>query len=118
MPRRKKPQNETEQEAEVRRDLETVANVPSRSEKTSWNRKHNNMVKLLSYLNPIQEQLLELRAQEMALLDEIGVLRGTMVKECVHPYEHLLHKGDIIECKFCGRKLGLPKKNAKEESKS
>lgn len=117
MPRRKKPQNETEKEAQIRRELESVANVASRSEKTSWNRKMNNMVKLLTYLEPIQDQLLQLHAQEMDILDEINILRAVMVKECVHPYDHLLHEGDYIKCKFCEKKLGLSK-NDKETSKT
>jgi hypothetical protein len=38
-------------------------------------------------------------------LDEISALRKEMVRECVHPYTHLLHKGEIVECKFCSRQF-------------
>ena len=117
MARKKKPLNETEQEAEIRRDLESVSNVASRSEKTSWNRKMNNMVKLLSLLKPIEDKILELHAQKEPLFDETQALRAIMVKECVHPYEYLIHKGDHIACKFCNKKLGI-KKRGKKASKT
>ena len=114
MARRKKPLNETEQEAEIRRQLEAVSNNSSRSEKTSWNRKMNNMVKLLALLRPIEDKILELMAQKEPIFDEIQVLREVMVRECVHPYEHLIHKDDHIVCKFCNKKIGLV--NATEEN--
>ena len=113
MARRKKPLNETEQEAEIRRQLEAVANNSSRSEKTSWNRKMNNMVKLLALLRPIEDKILELYAQKEPIFDEIQVLREVMIRECVHPYEYLIHKDDHIVCKFCNKKIGLV--NATEE---
>jgi len=108
MARMKKPLNETEQEATIRKTLERVANVASRSEKTSWNRKMNNMVKLLALLRPIEDKILELHAQKEPIFDEIQSLRTTMVKECVHPFEFLIHKSDHIECKFCNKRIGLP----------
>ena len=114
MARRKKPLNETEQEAEIRRQLEAVANNSSRSEKTSWNRKMNNMVKLLALLRPIEDKILELYAQKEPIFDEIQVLREVMVRECVHPYEYLIHKGNHLVCKFCNKKIGLV--NATEEN--
>ena len=116
MARKKKPLNETELEAEVRRELEQVANVASRSEKTSWNRKMNNMVKLLALLQPIEDKILELSAQKEPIFDEIQILRATMIKECIHPFEYLIRKEQHIECKFCGKKIGI--KRGKAASKT
>ena len=107
MPRRKKPENETQEEALIRQELETIANTASRSEKTSWNRKMNNMVSLLAKLKPIEDKILELIKQKESIFDEIQELRSVMVKECVHPFDQLIYKGDYIECKFCNRKLNL-----------
>lgn len=108
MARRKAPENETPEQQEERRVKEAVANSANRSEKTSWNRKMDNMVKLMARLRPIEDQLIELQAQKIPIFDEIQELRKTMVNECVHPYEHLVIKDDHILCKFCGKKIGIP----------
>ncbi len=108
MARNKKPENETPEEARIRRMLESVANNSTRSEKTSWNRKMDNMVKFIAELRPIEQQILELMAQKTPILDKIAELRLTMVKECIHPIEQLVYKEDHIECKFCGRKIQTP----------
>ena len=108
MARRKKPENETAEEAKVRQLLESVANNATRSEKTSWNRKMDNMVKLIAVLRPIEEQILELMADKMPIMDDIAALRAEMVKECVHPIDDLVYKETHIECKFCGKKVGMP----------
>lgn len=110
MPRRKKPKNETLKEARIRQELETIANVATRSEKTSWNRKMNNMVTLLSELKPLEDQLLELYARKEVIFDKIQNLRKVMVSECIHPFEQLIYKEDFVECKFCSRRISLQKK--------
>ena len=115
MARKKKPVNENPSEADIRLDLESVSNVASRSEKTSWNRKMNNMVKFLSLLKPIEDSILELSAQKEPIFDEIQILREAMIKECTHPYEYLLHQEDHIICKFCNKKLGIPKREKKNK---
>ena len=53
MARQRKPENETIGEARVRQLLESVANNADRSEKTSWNRKMDNMVTDESDSDPI-----------------------------------------------------------------
>ena len=109
MARRKSPENETEDQRIERQHLEAVANVANRSEKTSWNRKMNNMVSLLATLRPIEEKILELIAEKQPILDQVAELRMTMVNECIHPYEYLLHEGDHVKCKFCDKNVSLPK---------
>jgi len=104
----KKPEMETEQEATTRRQLEAVSNSSNRSEKTSWNRKMDNMVKLIAKLRPIEEQMIELHAQKIPVLDDIAELRSMMILECVHPFDQLAHHEDYIECKFCSRKIRVP----------
>lgn len=108
MARQKKPQNETEEQARVRRMLETIANNANRSEKTSWNRKEDNMIKLLAQLRPIEDKIEELLAEKLPIMDKIQELRTTMVKECVHPFQHLVYHEDHIVCKFCNKKIGIP----------
>jgi uncharacterized glyoxalase superfamily metalloenzyme YdcJ len=108
MARRKKPENETKDEAATRRQLEAVADHATRNEKVSWDRKMDNMVRLIAEITPIEEQISDLLAQKMPIMDKIQVLRNEMVSECVHPHTHLIHKGTHIECKFCLAKLALP----------
>ncbi|PPD53422.1 MAG: hypothetical protein CTY12_04900 [Methylotenera sp.] len=107
MARLKKPENETENEALVRREKETIANNATRNEKVSWDRKMDNMVSLLALLQPIEEQITDLTAQKMPIIDRIQALRTDMVKECVHPYTHLVHHEDYIVCKFCDKKFTI-----------
>lgn len=109
MARRKKPENETHEQAKQRLLFESVANHANRSEKTAWKRKLANMDKLLEKLHPIEEKILTIIAEEkQPILDEIADLRSIMVKDCVHPYEHLVEKDGYVECKFCGRKIKVP----------
>ena len=109
MARKRKPENETPEQARIRRILETVSNVANRSEKTSWNRKMNNMVKLLAKLNPIEQKILKLQAEKEPLFDKVQILRETMTNECVHPFEYLEYKEDHVICKFCNKRLGFPR---------
>ena len=108
MARLKKPENETEREAEVRRILEKMANVANRSEKTSWNRKMDNLVKLIMLLEPIEQSILDIIENEkIPLMDQLSDLRKIMVKECVHPFEYLVmgDNDEVITCKFCNKKI-------------
>ena len=109
MARRKKPENETPVEERVRRIKESISNHANRSEKVSWNRKMDNMVKLHAKLRPIEQKIITIMAEEkFPVLDEIQELRLIMVKECVHPYEHLVIQLDHVECRFCNKKLSTP----------
>lgn len=110
MARTKKPENETPREVEVRRIMEHMANVANRSEKTSWNRKMDNMVKLLASLEPIENEILDLiKTKKTPLMDDVSKLRETMVRECVHPFEYLTmgEDADVVTCKFCNSKIGV-----------
>ncbi len=109
MARRKKPEEETLDETTTRRIKEEISNAANRSEKTSWNRKMDNMVKLLAALRPIEDKIIELQAKKIPLFDEIQALRLQMVNECIHPFEMLLINCDCVRCKFCDRRISLPK---------
>jgi len=108
MARRKKPENETVDEAAMRRQLEMIADAASRSEKVSWDRKMDNMVKILARLKVVEDKIVALLAEKTPILDEVAALRKEMVRECVHPYSHLAHKADgKIVCKFCDKTFAL-----------
>ena len=118
MARRKIPEHETEVEQSDRRIRDTISNTADRSAKTSWNRKMDNMVKLMAKVRPIENEIIALQAEKQPIFDEIQELRKLMVKECVHPYEYLLvvtdEENDYTLCKFCERKLVLPNGNSEE----
>lgn len=104
MAKRKKPENETVEESSIRQTLETIADNATRSEKVSWDRKMDNMVSLLAKLKPIEEQILDLMDAKTKIVDEISVLRSDMVRECVHPFTHLVHlDNNKATCKFCNK---------------
>ena len=105
MARRKTPDNETTEEREERRIRDKIADAASRSEKVSWNRKMDNMVKLMTKLTPIEEQILSLHAKKIPIFDAIQELRADMVRECVHPFEYLVVLDECVQCKFCGRRI-------------
>lgn len=109
MARQRKPENETVEETRVRQLLESIANNADRSEKTSWNRKLDNMVKLIAKMRPIEEKILELSEQKLPIFDDIQALRLIMAKECVHPFDHLTYFEDHVRCKFCERRISVPK---------
>lgn len=113
MARRKRPEGETADQARIRRAMEAISGSSTRSEKVSWDRKMDNMVKLLTTLKPIEEQILDLMAQKQPILDQVSSLRSEMVRECVHPITHLVCKetdeGEVVQCKFCMSKFSVRK---------
>lgn len=106
MARRKKPENETPEQEQIRRVLEKVSNHATRSEKLSWERKRTNINELIIQANKIEQQMYELRLTLTPLHDEIQELRTTMVEECIHPYDLLVLKEEgTVVCKFCEKTL-------------
>lgn len=105
MARRKKPEGETPEQAKHRQLLEHIANFSTRSEKTSWHRKFDNLVKIVAKLEAYEERIFAIMAERQPILDELQELRRVMVHECVHPFEHLAITDEHIECKFCNRRF-------------
>lgn len=122
MARRKAPENETQAEMEVRKAREDISNHATRSEKVSWERQYGNMQKLLTEkLQPIEDQILELIGKKNEVFDEIVVLRDELIRDCIHPFEHVtglpvnanasmggvqISTGTYV-CTFCNKKVAL-----------
>lgn len=86
-----------------------VANFASRSEKTSWQRKRNNLTKFIEELiNPSEQQILELNTQLRPLYDQVNEMRQEMIATCIHPFEELREEADGIRCTFCDKKFSIP----------
>ncbi|MNI89815.1 hypothetical protein D3C73_1472650 [compost metagenome] len=78
------------------------------------------MQKLLTdKLQPIENKILDLIGQKNKVFDEIVVLRDELIRDCIHPFEHVVedpiadgltsavgHSG-IYTCKFCNKKVAL-----------
>lgn len=82
-------------------DLEVIFKNTNKNEKLAWARKKKKMDDIIEKLRPIETAILDLMAQKQPILDEIAELRKTMVRECIHPPEVLVHHGNSVECKFC-----------------
>lgn len=109
MARNKIPENETEAEAVDRIAFETISNFANRSEKTSWKRKRDNIELLIEQLRPIEQRILDITAEKLPILDQIATIRNEMVETCIHPLEDLTMYEDHIVCKFCERKMSIPR---------
>lgn len=107
MARAKRPENETADETVIRHTKETISNNATRNEKVSFDRKMDNMVSLLALLTPLDEQISDLMTQKLPIVDKIQTLRQDMVKDCVHPYTHLVFHDDHVVCKFCDRRFNV-----------
>lgn len=108
MARKKKITRDNTENYELHILRETVSNVATHNEKVSWNRKANNLAKLIEELRPIEEQISDLLVIKQEIIDKVTTLRTTMVNECVHPYEYLIQLDDhLLECKFCFKKINI-----------
>lgn len=106
MARQKRAEDETAAQADERRLMEKISNTANRSDKVSWNRKMDNMIKLVGKVNGLQGQIQTLELEKEPVLDDIAVLRATMINECVHPYDQLVFvEGNVSHCKFCDRNI-------------
>lgn len=107
MARAKTPAGETPEQTKTRQLLDTIANVATRGEKVSFDRKFDNMVSLLSLVKPIEDQILDLMAQKVPIIEQIEALRKTMIGNCIHPMTHLTVHNNTVHCKFCNRTFSV-----------
>lgn len=115
MARRKAPENETVEQAADRKAREEISNHATRSEKVSWERQYGNLQKVLeTKLQPLENQILDLVVEKNKIYDEMVVLRDELIRDCIHPFEHVAHQvtldGEatgIYICHFCNKKVAL-----------
>lgn len=93
-----------------KRDFAAVANFRDKNEKASWLRKKKNLETLVSDIAPIETEIMRLTAQKTSIMDEINEIRKTMIVDCIHPQDYLIHYGVYIKCRFCETKVSIPKK--------
>jgi hypothetical protein len=95
---------------EATKHLDAVASLSPKAEKLAWKRKEKKMQGFVEDIGKIEDQILALVKEKMPLDDEISELREIMVKDCIHQKSDLAHLGTHIVCKFCERKLSIPRK--------
>lgn len=80
-----------------------IAGAATSGDASTWQRKMNNMTKLVNKVNHIEDEIATLRNKATPLYDQMAVLRNDMVSECVHPYDMLVHNHEdgTMTCKFC-----------------
>lgn len=94
---------------EKTKHIQAVSSHHGKNAKLAWNRKIKKMDGLIADVRVLQEQILELTRKQQPTLDDIAVLRAEMIKECVHPKDHLVHLDTYLVCKFCDRKISIPR---------
>lgn len=118
MAKRKTPEDVTEEQLAQHKAMDAISNHATRSEKTAWNRQYDNLTKLVRRLEPIEDKLMALQTEKVKIFDELLVLRKELVDGCVHPFEQLVTHDDYVICKFCERKMVLPKNGKETDSET
>jgi hypothetical protein len=97
-------------EKQQKQDFAAIANFRDKNEKASWLRKKKNLEELVHVLEPIETKLLELNSQKLRLIDEMQEIRKTMMIDCVHPQDYLVHYRTFVKCRFCESNISIPRK--------
>lgn len=93
-----------------KRDITAIANFRDKNEKASWLRKKKNLESLVEKLEPIENNLIALNNKKQEILDEVNEIRKTMLADCIHPQDYLVHYDKYVLCKFCNYKISIPRK--------
>ena len=87
----------------------TFANTERTITEEEWNAKLTELESLTQQANNLYDELLKLKQQEFQHLSEIVLHRKSMIADCIHPADNLVHYGTHIICKFCENKISLPR---------
>lgn len=97
---------------EMDEHLTIIARARDKNERLSWKRKYDKMTTILeTIVRPIEDKIAELLVEKTVAMDEINELRLIMIKECIHPKDHLIHYNKYVVCKFCNGKLKISAMN-------
>ena len=94
-------------EEKIQQDIQKISTHRDKNERLSWKRKKDKIEGMVEALEPLEEQIRELLRQKEEQYKEIEALRYEMVRECVHPKDHLVHYGTHVECKWCNAKIAV-----------
>lgn len=93
----------------MQRHIDAIATHQHKNTRLAWKRKQDKMSALIEKAAEVEQEILQLVLKKQPIMDEIQMLRAEMVKECIHPKDHLAHHGTYLVCRFCERKLSIPR---------
>lgn len=94
-------------------DKKIIYDITPKKDKVMFARKLEELNNLLSVIREYEEKISKIIIEKQVYLDQLQVLRTSMVKLCVHPSEFLVKTENYFHCKFCEKRLQI---NAKKES--
>lgn len=74
----------------------------------------NELIEMTENIKGVANEIEELILSKEPIEDKILNIRTEMIKDCIHPIDHLIHNGDSITCRFCETRLRLVQ-NGKED---
>lgn len=89
--------------------IAAVSAYHGKNAKLTWNRKIKKMAGLIEQVGVYEQRILDITLEKQPTLDEIAILRAEMVKECIHPKNHVVHAGTYLVCKFCDKNISIPR---------
>ena len=93
-----------------KKDFAAIANFRDKNEKASWLRKKKNLETIVETTEPVEDDIRKLQSIKMHLVDEIQEIRKTMISDCIHPQDYLVHYGKYVKCRFCESNISIPRK--------
>lgn len=108
MAKRKTPDGLSAEQLVEYKIKDSISNHATRSEKTAWERQYAGIQRLVKKLEPIEDKLLALTTEKMAIIDQLLELRKELVDVCIHPFEQLVIHDGVVVCKFCERRMAIP----------
>ena len=86
--------------------VEKITAIKPKNERMAFKRKMVKLDELVESLKPIEDKIIQIIVDEKyPIMDQIQALRLSMIKECVHPKEYLIHykedDKEYVHCKFC-----------------
>lgn len=93
-----------------KKDFVTISNFRDKNEKASWLRKKANLESIVDKLEPIEDEIRKLQQIKMDMIDELQEIRKTMIVDCIHPQDYLVHYGKFVKCRFCETNISIPRK--------
>ncbi len=93
-----------------KKDFAAISNFRDKNEKASWLRKKKNLELIVESIEPIENEMRTLRSQQMKLIDEMQEIRKSMISDCIHPQDYLVHYDKYVKCRFCESDISIPRK--------
>ncbi len=89
--------------------IKIIRSHMEKSDVLSWRRKKEKMEKMVEEdIQPLEDEILALILKKQPLMDELLLLRSTMVETCIHPEELLTEYEDgTLFCNFCNKRLKI-----------